>query len=130
MRLTCAAMVVVFVATSATAAEHRFRWWQSEVVQTEVRLTPQQVLAIEHVYQATLPERRALRLELDRLEAKLQRLLDRGEPAEHTADVLIDQVEAARARRNVARAMMLFRIRRMLTPEQRSALAREAARVR
>jgi Spy/CpxP family protein refolding chaperone len=56
--------------------------------------------------------------ELDRLEARLSRLIERD--AEETEIArYIDRVETARANVNKTRSLMLVRMRRVLTPEQR-----------
>jgi Spy/CpxP family protein refolding chaperone len=126
-RAGCVAWALLLVVAGPASAEG-FKWWQSEPLQQELQLTADQVTQIERIYDTSLPERRRLRSELDRLEQQLQRLLDNPEPDEHEAALLIDDVETARARRNAARAMMLFHIRRVLTPRQRAAVAERAAR--
>jgi len=111
-----------------SAAAQGFKWWQSDQVRQALQLTPQQVHDIEHIYGASLPQRKRLRAELDHLEQQLAELLRAADAEERDAALLIDRVEAARARRNTARTMMLFRIRRVLTSRQRSLLAQNAAR--
>ena len=68
-----------------------------------------------------MPELRQEREELERLEAKLSRLIEddagRSEPRAQ-----IDRVETARANVNKTRSLMLLRMRQVLTPEQRDAL--------
>ena len=123
--------VVVIVATlmPAHVATEGGKWWQSRPIQHDLQLTSSQVAAIEHVFQATLPERRRLRSNLDRLEAELRRRMAAPDDDDAMLD-LIDRVEAARAKRNVARTVLLVRMRRILTPDQRlqlDALARRAS---
>ena len=113
---------LVLLAPAGGAAETAVEWWHAEQVQRTLHLTPFQVSAIDRVYKDTLPARRTLRAELDRLEANLKELMDRPDVDQQEAATLIERVEAARARRNVARTMLLFHIRRILTAEQRQAL--------
>jgi Spy/CpxP family protein refolding chaperone len=91
-------------------------------VQRALRLTPKQVAALERVFDASLSERRALLAAFEKWEFDLQQLLKEANPDERVAVELIERLEEARARRNVARAMMLLRMRQILTPAQRSAL--------
>jgi len=111
---------------AAPADAQGFKWWRSEQVQQDLQLTSDQVREIERIYEVSLPERRRLRDELDRLEQQLEQLLDRPQPDEHEAAALIDRVETARARRNAVRTMMLFHMRRVLTQQQRTALAQRS----
>jgi Spy/CpxP family protein refolding chaperone len=125
--LVCAVGILVLLIAEPARAQG-FKWWQSEEVQQDLHLTVDQVKEIERIYDASLPERRKLRADLDRLEQQLQQLLDRPEVEERDAALLIDRVETARARRNAARTIMLFRIGRVLTPRQRTALAQRAVK--
>lgn len=110
-----------------SAAEH-FKWWQSAEVQNALRLTPKQVAALDGIFSASLPERRVLRQKFDMCDFDLQQLLMEPNPDERVAVELVDRLERARARRNVARTMPLLRMRRILTSAQRTALERIAAR--
>lgn len=71
------------------------------------------------VFESTLPARRAQRQELDALDRQVDALLDGATTGDQDAKALITRVEAARARRNIARMVMLYRMRQILTPEQR-----------
>jgi Spy/CpxP family protein refolding chaperone len=116
--------LLVVLCLPGSAGAGASKWWQAPDVQRELHLTMQQVSAIEHVFQETLPERRTLRENLDRLDAELQHLLDAPDVDDAVIFDLIDRVEDARARRNVARTVLLLRMRRCLTPEQRAQLDR------
>ena len=109
----------LFVAASAEAEATRYKWWLSDDIQKQLHLTSEQVKKIDDIYEATLPARRGQRLELDALDRQLDALLDNATADDHDAAVLIERVEDARARRNVARTMMLYKMRQVLTPEQR-----------
>ena len=52
-----------------------FKWWQSEQFQKDLGLTPDQVARIDAIFQATLPELRQRKDELDVLETRLSRLI-------------------------------------------------------
>ena len=116
------ALAFACAAGSASAQSGPYRWWLSRDIQRELRLTPQQVNRIDEIFQSNLAERRSLRRKLDELEKQLSALVDSATADDGDAGALIQRVEAARARRNVARMTMLYRIRQVLTPEQRKRL--------
>jgi Spy/CpxP family protein refolding chaperone len=104
---------------AAEAETTPYKWWSSRQVQMELHLTSQQVTRIDEIFESSLPTRRALRQELDALERQLDTLLDSAAVDDSAAAALITRVETARARRNIARMTMLYRIRQVLTAEQR-----------
>ena len=117
-------VVLLAQAVSAAALEASDQaqppsWWRSDEFRTALSLTPDQVARIDSIFQATLPELRQDMDELDRLEARLSRLIEND--AEETVIARhIDRVETARANVNKTRSLMLVRMRRVLTPEQRA----------
>jgi outer membrane protein TolC/Spy/CpxP family protein refolding chaperone len=117
-------VVLLAQAVSAAALEASDQtqppsWWRSDEFRTALSLTPDQVAQIDSIFQATLPELRQDMDELDRLEARLSRLIEND--AEETVIARhIDRVETARANVNKTRSLMLVRMRRVLTPEQRA----------
>jgi Spy/CpxP family protein refolding chaperone len=109
---------------STAAGAQGYRWWQNAVVQRELELSRDQIETLEALFVSTLDERRALRRELDRREEHVQQLLMRGDTDDARAIEAITQLEIARGRRNAARTLMLFRMYRVLSLEQRHALKR------
>jgi Spy/CpxP family protein refolding chaperone len=81
-------------------------------------MTPDQVARVDAIFQATLPELRQRKDELDRLEAKLSQLIE-ADTEEATVVRWIDKTEAARGQLNKVRTLMLMRMRQVLAPEQR-----------
>lgn len=106
-------------AVSGQAQSVRNRWWLAHEIQTQLHLTSEQVTKIDDIFESTLPTRRAQRQELDALDRQLDALLDSATADDQEAASLAMRVEAARARRNVARMVMLYRMRRILTSDQR-----------
>jgi Spy/CpxP family protein refolding chaperone len=105
-------------------------WWKSEEFRAALNLTTDQSTRIEHIFQTTVPELRQEMDELDRLEVRLSKLIE-SEAEEALIAREIDRVETARANVNKTRALMLVRMRRVLTAEQRTqmrALQEEARR--
>ena len=119
LRATAFVVVSLCGTLFAEAQSTSYKWWLSHDVQMQLHLTSEQVKKINAVFESNLPERRALRQELDALEGRLDAVLDSATADDRDVAALIERVEVARARRNVARMMMLYRMRQILTPEQR-----------
>lgn len=91
------------------------------MIQRAMELTPGQVAALDGLHRQSLPQRKRLRAELDRLEAQLARAMERGDAS---TLAFIDAVEETRARRNTLRSVMLFGMYRVLIASQRQLLSR------
>src|SRR5438046_893503 len=77
-------------------------WWKDEGVKKELSLTVDQVTRVDNIFQATLPQLRQQKAELDRLEEKLSQLIATG--ADEAIVVRhVDKVEATRADLNKTR---------------------------
>lgn len=94
------------------------KWWVDEPLRTELGITDQQSAAVEQVWQQTIPKLREARQRLDQLEAQLSQMILNAVD-EATLVSQIDKVESTRADANKARMLMLYRMNRVLTPEQR-----------
>ena len=97
-------------------------WWKSEEIVKELRLTADQSARIDKIFYSTRLELRQEVSELDRLEAKLSRLIESDTVDEAALARQIDRVETARANANKTRSLMLWRMRQVLTPDQRERL--------
>lgn len=94
------------------------RWWADEPERTELGITEPQSAAIEQIWQKTFPRLKELRERLDQLEETMsQMILDAADEAVVMAHV--DKVESTRTEANKARVLMLYRMNRVLTPDQR-----------
>ncbi len=122
-----ACLVLLSMARPAPVAggdQPRARWWLDTEVQRDLGLTQAQVKALQRTFERGLPERIELRRELDRRDAQLQQLLERGDAEDAVVERASVRVEDARARRNVRRTLMLLEMYRILTPAQRVGLSR------
>ena len=117
------AVAVPLRAGAQNAPPRRGKWWQAEDVQRELSLSQVQVDAIEKVFQDRLQERIKLRQDVDALQKSLDDMLARADMDDAQAEQLIERAETARMKRNTARTMVLWRMYRVLTPEQRAKLA-------
>jgi len=117
-----AAAVLLAAAAGALRAEAgpgRWKWWQSEEFQHDLNLAPEQVTRLEQVFQESLSGLQAGKRDLDRLEGELSTLIADAGATEPQVLKLIDRVEASRSVLGRTRSLMLFRMYRVLTPEQR-----------
>lgn len=108
--------------TAAPAFSQGFKWWQNERYQRELNLAPEQVARLEDIYQAAGPAMRTEKDALERRQADLSAMVDLGQADEVDAASLIARVEGARAELGRTRALMLYRMRRVLTTEQHGKL--------
>ena len=120
-RRFAALLVLTLCLAPLPAAAQGFKWWHSDKFKQELQLTADQITRIEDVFEGSLPQFRQHKRTLDRLEEELSDLID-------TADEVAvmqhaDRVEAERAALSKARTLMLVRIRRVLSVEQRAKLA-------
>ena len=106
---------VVLLAPPASA--QGFKWWQSEMFTRELGLTTDQSAKIEAIFQKTVPVLRQEKDALDRAQADFNQMIEASDDAQVMAQVGV--VEAARSELNKSRTMMLLRMRRVLTPDQR-----------
>ena len=123
-RIAFLGVLLVFVGRAPVlgldeAQAQRFKWWQDDKVRAELRLTAEQSGKIEEVFQAALPKQRMLKERLDRLETRLSELVG-GSATEPEVMKQASEVEAVRSELGTARTQLLFRIQRVLTPDQRT----------
>lgn len=119
----CTVVVAVLLGwCTPPAAAQGFKWWQNERFQRELALSTEQTARLEEVYQAAGPAMRSHKDLLDRLQAELSAMVTDGRADDTTAADLITRVEAARGELGKARALMLYRMRRVLTSDQHAKL--------
>lgn len=117
--MRCAGLAIligVFLSTHPVSAQG-FKWWQSDTFTRELGLTSDQSTKIEAIFQRTLPALRTQKGALDKAEADFNQMVEASDDAQVMAQVGV--VEAARSELNKSRTMMLLRMRRVLTPDQR-----------
>jgi Spy/CpxP family protein refolding chaperone len=112
-----ASMASIAILSIAPAAAQGFKWWQSDTFRRELGLSQDQSTKIEAIFQKTLPVLRQQKDALDKAEADFNQMVEASDDAQVMAQVAV--VEAARSELNKSRTMMLLRMRRVLTPDQR-----------
>jgi len=95
-------------------------WWRNESIVKDLGLNAEQTARLNAIFETTMPELRQDREELERLEAKLSRMIQDERMDEASLARQIDRVEMARASGNKTRSLMLLRMYRVLTREQRT----------
>jgi Spy/CpxP family protein refolding chaperone len=101
----------------------RAKWWQDDKIKAELRLTPDQTTRIEDVFQAFFVKMKGTAEDLGRREEQLSKLISANDVTEVQLLKEADQVEVLRGTLGKARTLMLFRMRRVLSPDQRNKLA-------
>jgi Spy/CpxP family protein refolding chaperone len=100
----------------------RSKWWQDEKIKAELRLTPEQSARIEEIFQVSFVTLKDVAEDLIRREEQLSNLISGNDVTEAQLVKQADQVEVLRGTLGKARTLMLFRMRRVLSAEQRSKL--------
>ena len=103
-------------------ATRPFKWWLDPVCRMKVGLSDAQTAELDKVFLSVRDELRAEKVELEKREAALSRLLGESDVDEAIVVRTIDRVEAARSALSKTRTLMLYRMHRLLTPEQRRKL--------
>lgn len=114
------ALALACLLLAGTAQAQRFAWWRDEGVQRRLGLAADQTRRLEDLFTGALPDLKRGKRQLDAAEQEMARLVDGADDSILTQQV--DRVEAARSELNKTRAMMLLRMRRVLSAEQRARL--------
>jgi Spy/CpxP family protein refolding chaperone len=98
------------------------KWWQDQKSKAELNLTAEQSNRIEEIFQASFPKLREGYNELDRLESKVSKQMSADQTTEAELLRQVDAIESVRSELSKTRTLMLFRMQRVLSPEQRAKL--------
>jgi Spy/CpxP family protein refolding chaperone len=102
--------------------DHRpWKFWQGDS-KTELGISNQQSADIEQIFQATLPRLEAAKDKIDKLEATLSQTIKDNTADLATVAQQVDRLEAARADLYKTRTLMLYRMRGVLSADQRARL--------
>ena len=116
--------VALLALSQSTAAEvqSRSKWWLSSEVQQELQLSTDAVARIDDIFESVIPILRSGWRDFNRLEQAFEALLEKDDVTEAEVAHELEHLEAARAELRKTRTLMLFRMRRVLTAEQRGML--------
>jgi Spy/CpxP family protein refolding chaperone len=96
------------------------KWWIDPKMRAELGITDQQSAAVEQIWQKSVPDLREARAKLDKLEEALTALTNGNNTDEAAVIAQIDRVESMRAEASKRRAVMIYRMNKILTPDQRA----------
>jgi len=105
---------------SRPSEPHR-KWWADDKMRAELGITDQQSAAVEALWQQSLPRLRDLRHKVDDMDNAVSQMI-RDAVDEPTIVAELDRVESTRAELNKGRTLMLYRMNRVLTADQRAKL--------
>jgi Spy/CpxP family protein refolding chaperone len=100
----------------------RFKWWEDPKARAELGITDRQAAQIKEIFEPTMTQLKAQRTELDKREATLSQTIKDDRSDVTMVAQQVDRVENLRAEMQKTRVVMLFRIRRVLSAEQRKRL--------
>ena len=123
-------VLLILVATGTTAwgqpaqrpQQPRLKWWQDPKSKVELNLTVEQSNRIEEIFQAFSPKLHEGYDQLDRLESTVSKQISADQTTEAELLRQVDAVESVRSELAKTRMLMLFRMQRILSPEQRARL--------
>ena len=95
-------------------------WWIDPKLRAELGITDQQSAAVDAIWQKTLPILRDARARLDKLEEALSAMTQKDGSDETAVLAQIERVENTRAEAAKTRTMMIYRMNKILTPDQRA----------
>jgi Spy/CpxP family protein refolding chaperone len=99
--------------------EPRPKWWIDAKLRAELSINDQQSASVEKVWNAAAPGLSDLRAKLQKLEETLSQMTDSN--ADETAVIAqIAIVETTRAELNKGRTLMIYRMNKLLTADQRA----------
>jgi Spy/CpxP family protein refolding chaperone len=116
-------LVFVLVLAGTEARLECVRWWSSPTVVSALGLTAEQTVAIERLYQDSLPARRHASEELCGLTGQIASRIEAGEYDDESLH-LTERLAKAQSAQRDARRQMLELAARALSPEQRETLSR------
>ena len=98
----------------------RPKWWIDPKLRAELAITDQQSAAVDAIWQKTAPILRDARARLDKLEEALSAMTQKEGSDETAVLAQIERVENTRAEAAKTRTMMIYRMNKILTPDQRA----------
>jgi len=97
----------------------RKHWWIDPKMRADLSITDQQSALVEQIWQKSLPTLREAREKLEKLDDGLSRMIADGVD-EAKVIAQIELVENTRADANKRRTLMIYRMNKVLTPDQRA----------
>ena len=109
-------------ASAPQGPPQRFKWWQTEQTKKELGLTNDQSTKIEDIWQAAVPRLQSTFKDIDQYDQQLSKLLSANETTEMDVIRQLNLVQVAKNEADRQRTLMLFRMQRVLSYDQRMKL--------
>jgi Spy/CpxP family protein refolding chaperone len=97
----------------------RFKWWLQPDTRKDLKLTDQQVQKIDQIFEAFIPKQRERWHEIEKLDQALSTVINDSTAEVTVVAQQVEKLEKLRAEERTARAVMIYKIRLLLNPEQR-----------
>ena len=97
---------------------HKTLWWKDEKARAEIGFSLEQAAEIDKIFRTTMEKAKPLREEVNALEKALSQTMKANTADLSVVTQQVDKVENKRAELNKLRIVMLYRMHRVLTPEQ------------
>jgi Spy/CpxP family protein refolding chaperone len=94
-------------------------WWIDPKLRADLGITDQQSAAVEQIWQKSRPALIEMREKLDKMDKALSQMISDGVD-EKKVIAQIELVENTRAEANKSRTLMIYRMNKVLTPDQRA----------
>jgi Spy/CpxP family protein refolding chaperone len=98
----------------------RAKWWIDAKLRADLGITDQQSAAVDAIWVKTLPLLWDARDRLEKLEDALSAMTQRDASDETAVFAQIERIESTRAELNKTRTMMIYRMHKILTVDQRA----------
>ena len=97
-------------------------WWKDDKARAEIGFTADQAAEIDRIFNAYIDKAKPLREEVNALEDALSATMKANTADVSVVEKQVEKVENKRAELNKLRVVMLYRMHRVLTPEQNARL--------
>ena len=114
----CLVLSLAVTRCTGEASAQGFKWWQDDKFQQELSLTPEQISRLDEIFQTLQPTLKGQKETLDKLEARLSKVINDPKSDEAAMLQIAERVETARGELSKSRTLLLFRMRRILTSDQ------------
>jgi Spy/CpxP family protein refolding chaperone len=104
----------------AAAEKAKHKWWRSDEMRAEFGITDAQSIEVEKIFQSFYGALKSGMEDVDANQQKVSKMLADASATEVDVIAAIDRLEGAKAGLGRTRNLMLYRMYRVLTPEQRA----------
>jgi Spy/CpxP family protein refolding chaperone len=118
-RLAIAFLLLFSLPAAAGTPQERHKWWQGDQAK-ELGLTREQSDKLEGIYQQVFPRIQSASQDADAAQKELNRIISGDRTTEVDVVRQLNYVQVQRDEMNRQFVLMLFRMNRELTPEQRA----------